>query len=123
MYSISNFSSLLELMAGLNLILVLFEVLPILRDEQRKLEANCKDSWQDQLLIFVQTVSVDLLLLLLSGVGSITSIALLIWSGFDPKAEIQWWVMAGLIVLSFLIVPCLAVFVLFVFKLQRKISE
>lgn len=106
MHELVNFSSLLELMAALNLLLVLLEVFPIydaLEREADALDGPHNEKQRDVARSNYLFSRVTLVLLSLVGTGA--SVGLLIWSSFDPTASLSAGWMAILLVYSFIVVP------------------
>ncbi len=86
-YPIANFSGLLEIMFGLNSLVVLFDIFPALASGESKLLESVAESTLGRWLVHVQVGFFKSTIAVLGTLGALGAIAPMIYEGFNPKTE------------------------------------
>ena len=125
MVVVERFSSVLEIAFALNLLLYMFEIRPLLNENQRTMLGKLSEAEKRYGRVFNASWigedgrSAHRFLLVYSIFASILPLALLVVSGFDPSFELSILLMVVVLVLT---IPMTTVFAIVHWRARQKVQ-
>jgi hypothetical protein len=137
---VTDFSSVLQIAFGLNLVFILIELKPLVDQDWRRLNRRFSSALQDlwELVLDgkessrayaaitsyeVAYICVEFISIIFSGTASAISLGLLIAAGYNPSLVLDAETMRGVLLVSFLTSPIYVLLSTYLIRMARKKFE